>query len=53
MQPEATSSVKRGEKGGRTLHHVNIVRALKTIEAKGKGNIVLSVPNEISDVPLQ
>lgn len=53
VQTEATISVKRGENGGRTLHHVNIVRALKTIDAKGKGNIVLDVPNEISGMPLQ
>jgi len=53
VQAEATTSVKRGENGGRTLHHVNIVRALKTIDAKGKGNVILEIPNEISNLPLQ
>jgi len=53
VQDEATTSVKRGENGGRTLHHVNIVRTLKTIDAKGKGYLVLNIPNEISNVPLQ
>ncbi len=53
VQPEATTSVKRGENGGRTLHHVNIVRSLKTIDAKGNGNITIEIPNEVSRIPLQ
>ena len=53
VQPEATISVKRGENGGRTLHHVNIVRALKTIDATGKGSVTMEVPNELSSVALQ
>lgn len=53
VQPEATTSVKRGENGGRTLHHVNIVRALKTIDANGKGSVTMEVPNELTGVTLQ
>ncbi len=32
IKKEATSVVKRGENSGRTLHHVNIVQELKTLE---------------------
>lgn len=53
VQPEATTSVKRGENGGRTLHHVNIVRSLKTVDAKGDGNVTIEIPNELSGIPLQ
>lgn len=53
VQPEATTSVKRGENGGRTLHHVNIVRALKTIDATGKGSVTIEIPTELSGVTLQ
>ncbi len=53
VQAEATTSVKSGENSGRTLLHVNIVRALKTIDANGKGNIVVEVPDEINKMPLQ
>jgi hypothetical protein len=28
VQPKSTTNVKQGENSGRTLHHVNIVRAL-------------------------
>ncbi len=44
VQPEATTIVKRGENGGRTLHHVNIVRGLSTITAKDKGRVALKIP---------
>jgi len=53
IQPDATSSVKRGENSGRVLHHVNIVRALKTIDAKGEGKITINIPSELNNVPLQ
>ena len=53
VQPEATTSVKRGENGGRTLHHVNVVRALKTIDATGKGSLTMELPNELAGVTLQ
>ena len=53
IEPEATTHVKRGENGGSTLHHVNIVRELKTIDAKGKGSITVDIPNELSGVSLK
>lgn len=52
VQPEATTEVKRGENGGKTLHHVNIVRVLKTITARGSGNTSLAIPRELADIPL-
>ncbi len=53
VQPEATISVKRGENGGRTLHHVNIVRVLRTIDADAKGSVIIDVPQELGSTPLQ
>ncbi|MEO8862437.1 MAG: DUF1223 domain-containing protein, partial [Ginsengibacter sp.] len=53
VQAQATTSVKRGENGGRTLHHVNIVRALKTINANGKGTVEMQLPSELADIPLE
>ncbi|MEO6455411.1 MAG: DUF1223 domain-containing protein [Ginsengibacter sp.] len=53
VQPEATSNVKRGENGGRILHHVNIVRSLKTLDANGKGTINIEIPKELSNTPLE
>lgn len=47
VQPEATTMVKKGENGGRTLHHVNIVRFLQTMDAKGTGNITVQIPQEL------
>lgn len=53
VQPEASIAVKRGENGGRTLHNVNIVRALKTIDAKGKGSVTMEILSELTGVKLQ
>ncbi len=36
VQLQAQSSVKRGENSGRQLHHINIVRELKTIDPSTK-----------------
>lgn len=52
VQPEATTEVKRGENGGRTLHHINIVRSLYTLIAKGKGMTSIEVPKELTYIPL-
>lgn len=53
VQAQASTSVKRGENGGRTLHHVNIVRALKTINANGKGTVVMQLPADLAGIPLE
>lgn len=53
VQPEATTSVKSGENGGKTLHHVNIVRALNIVEVKGKGYLTLEIPKQITAIPLE
>jgi len=53
VQPQATTVVKRGENDGKTLHHVNIVRFLKTITAKDKGKASLEIPKDLTYIPLQ
>lgn len=45
--PEVTTQVRRGENGGRTLHHVNIVKSLKVVNAKGSGELLLEIPDEL------
>jgi hypothetical protein len=52
VQPEATTEVKRGENSGRKLHHVNIVRSLQTIAAKGKGTASVEISKELAYIPL-
>lgn len=52
IQPEATTLVKRGENGGRKLHHVNIIRELKTIEtASNAGSLDIEIPTELREIP--
>ena len=53
IQPEAVTDVKRGENGGRKLHHVNIVREFKTIEASDSGNLDIKVPAELRELPFK
>ena len=53
VQPQASTAVKGGENGGRTLHHVNIVRELKTIDATGEGTVTIVIPSELSGLPLK
>ncbi|WP_158796125.1 thioredoxin family protein [Pedobacter sp. L105] len=48
VQKSAVSHVKRGENSGRTLSHVQIVRALETIALQStNGNVVLNLPEGI------
>jgi hypothetical protein len=51
--PEATTQVKRGENGGRTLQHVNIVKDLKVIDAKGSGELTMDLPKELKNKPFK
>ena len=53
VQPEATTVVKRGENGGRTLHHVNIVRAFRAAKATANGRLAFEIPEELAHTPLQ
>lgn len=50
VQAAAKTEVKRGENGGRTLAHVNVVRELKTVEAQPTGNVVVRLPDEGANV---
>lgn len=51
IQPEATTQVRRGENGGRKLHHVNIVREFKTIETTAKtGSLDIEIPTELREL---
>lgn len=51
--PEADTKVKRGENGGRTLHHVNIVSNLKVTEAKGAGELTIEIPTQLTGKTLK
>ncbi len=44
VQKQATTDVKRGENGGRKLHHINIVRQFQLV--KNKSNIEFELPGE-------
>ena len=39
--------VRRGENGGRTLHHDNVVRAFETVAASGSGTQTLTLPKGV------
>lgn len=52
VQTEANTVVKRGENEGRTLHHVNVVRELKTVEAATAGTVSLPLPDDFKNASL-
>lgn len=52
VQAEAVTDVKRGENGGRTLRHVNVVRELKTVEAQATGRLIIPVSDETKNLAL-
>jgi hypothetical protein len=47
IQLNAENKIQRGENTGATLHHVNIVRDIKT-SASANGNIALTIPADLS-----
>lgn len=50
IQPKAVNEIKRGENSGRTLHHVNVVRLLKTLDANSaSSSVVVNVPASLQD----
>jgi hypothetical protein len=53
LLPEADTKVKRGENGGKTLHHVNIVSNLKVTEVKGSGEISIEIPSQLMGKPIK
>ena len=48
IQLNAENKIQRGENTGATLHHVNIVRDIKTTIASANGNIALTIPAGLS-----
>ena len=48
IQLNAENKIQRGENSGATLHHVNVVRDIKTITATANGNIELAIPPGLS-----
>jgi len=44
VQLQATTAVKRGENKGKSLHHINIVRALKSIPVNKEAKAVVAMP---------
>jgi hypothetical protein len=44
IEKSATSKVERGENGGRTLSHVQIVRSITNLNPKSMGSVSISLP---------
>ena len=53
VQPEATTSVMNGENKGKVLHHVNIVRMLKTTDVSTGGNLDIAIPEILFKLPFR
>ncbi len=52
VQTDAVTQIKRGENKGRELHHVYIVRELKTIELSNiNGSVDIEIPAELKNIP--
>lgn len=47
VQPEATSSIRRGENRGKELHHVNVVRVMEHAPAATSGCFTLLAPEDM------
>ena len=49
VERDTVSAVKRGENGGRTLHHQNVVRVFQTlrVDATGRGKVQLELPTDL------
>lgn len=48
IEDNATTDVKGGENSNRKLHHVNIVRELKIVDAAKNGSVVFRLPKDLS-----
>ena len=48
IQLSAENKIQRGENTGATLHHVNIVRDIKTVPATASGNVALKIPGNLT-----
>lgn len=48
IQLRADNKIQRGENSGATLHHVNIVRNIKTVPAMANGNVILTIPENLN-----
>lgn len=55
VQKSATTNVKAGENGGRTLAHVQIVRNLQTLNLDGKNNgtATIAIPSTLNNQSLE
>ena len=55
VQKSATTNVKAGENGGRTLSHVQIVRNLQTLDLGGKnnGSATIAIPSTLNNQSLE
>ncbi len=52
--PQATTTVKKGENEGKTLHHVSVVHELKTIEPlNGVGLIAIKIPTALKETAFE
>ena len=50
VQPKAVNEIKRGENSGRTLHHVNVVRQLSSLDAKSAStSFDINIPASLHD----